>query len=196
MSPFFVLLAAARAALPEHPAWLAPRHHPSLTRAASVICLAELTLVAGRRLEVKAPEAEGHYLALAAPAADSALTAMGRGEGVAAVGPDFYLIQLVTRRAVLLETGAMDFLPYTPEAGPEAVRILHVLYASDYFRYSDRGLLDPEHIFQVWTARSTAEWRRVAREVGFREILVNNGWNLALPEIARSEWYVLYRIPD
>jgi hypothetical protein len=194
-APFFVALAAARAAIVGRPGWLAV---PGLrlARAASAIGLAALALWAGRALASQALHSPARYLALATPSADGALVALARGEGMVALGPDSYLIQLCTRRPVLLETGALDFIPYVPEAGPEVVRILRVLYARDYFRPSDHGLIDAESVARVWSGRSTGEWRAVARELGFREILVAAGWHLALPEVARSDGYVLYRVPD
>jgi hypothetical protein len=190
-SPAVVALAVARAAVPR-----APAAQPALARAASALGLAALLLLAGRKVEGAVRGAPERYLVLAEPDADSALTAFARGGGMAALGPDSYLLQLATRRPVLLETGAMDFIPYVPEAGPEVVRILRRLYASDYFRRSDRGLIDAAHVSEVWSQRTTEEWRAVARELGFRDVLVSAGWTLRLPEIARSDRYVLYRVPD
>jgi hypothetical protein len=194
-APLFVALAVAQAAVVRRPGWLA-LPGLRLARAATVIGLAELVLGGGRGLYAQALQSPARYLALAKPAADGALAALASGEGMVALGPDSFLIQLCTRRPVLLETGAMDFIPYVPEAGPEVVRILHVLYARDYFRPSDRGLIDAESVARVWSERSAGEWRKVARELGFRDILVSAGWALALPEVARSDEYVLYRVPD
>jgi hypothetical protein len=195
-APLFVLLAAGRAAVAQRSASSAWRPPLRMTWAVSIIGPAALVLVAGRRLETQAVGSPARYLALARPAADDALSAMARGEGMVALGPDSFLIQLCTRRPVLLETGAMDFIPYVPEAGPEVVRILRVLYARDYFHPSDRGLLDAEQISRVWSGRSVDQWRVVAHELGVRDVLVNTGWSLHLPVVARSDEYILYRVPD
>jgi hypothetical protein len=195
VAPAFAALALLRAGLAQRSeGGLSPR---LLARAASVVCLATVADVAGGWIYVRSRHTEVRYGDMVTPPSDAALASMAQGHGMVALGPDFFLIQLLTRRPVLLETGAVDFLPYVPEAGPELVRILRVLYGTDYFRSTGHGLLiEPEHVSAVWTARSDPEWRALARELGFRDVLVSAGWTLALPEVARSEQYVLYRVPD
>lgn len=69
------------------------------------------------------------------------------------------------------------------------------------------GIVDypPENPFglyerRLWTSdgdrspRSCATRRALAERYGFRDVLVSPGWELALPLVARSEAYALYRV--
>lgn len=125
--------------------------------------------------------------------------AASNGSGVLATGVGIQLVQLRSRRPVLLAVEALDMLPYALAAGPELQRILAEVYGVDFF-HPPRDALHtaavPEQPSRaVWERRTPAEWAGIKARFGVSEVLVAQAWRLALPEIARSDGLVLYRIP-
>ena len=48
---------------------------------------------------------------------------------------------------------------------------------------------------ELWERRTAVEWQQLAGEFGFTEVMTFEGWDLHLPEIARSHGLVLYAVP-
>jgi len=113
--------------------------------------------------------------------------------GGIATGPGVYMFQLRSRRAVLLDTVAIDFIPYVPAAGPAMARIFRDVYGSDLLSPST-GLLDEANVRSLWEGREPEDWRRLGRELEFTDVLTPADWQLRLPLVSRSSEYALYAV--
>jgi hypothetical protein len=118
--------------------------------------------------------------------------------GLLLTGGNMHQIQLVTRRPVLLDGGALDGLAYVPEAEPATGRILKEVYGLDLasIARTGAGQLPEDGGRAAWEARDTAGWRRLGREFGFTDVLAERAWSLQLPVVAVNAEYVLYAIPQ
>ena len=91
---------------------------------------------------------------------------------------------------MLLDGGALDGLPYIPEAATQVDTILQRVYGIDTIRdipsNEDVGGLGPDTGLALWEGRTTAEWEQLARESDFTDILTSSEWRLHLPVITRS----------
>jgi hypothetical protein len=131
---------------------------------------------------------------------DPALRAAANGSGPLLTGGDLFMIQLRTRRPVVLDGGSLDTLPYAIESGPEMSRILRDVYGVDLFNPPEEarrgGRVPSTANRQVWEAMSRDRWRQIAREYGFTQVLTPAGWTLDVPLLASSGAFALYVIPD
>ncbi len=130
---------------------------------------------------------------------DRALAAASRGDGLLLVAPRISTPQLITRRPVVLDPGALDMLPYALAGGPELERMLRIGYGVEFFAPPPKALhtaLLPSEVVQpIWEKRSGAEWREVATSLGVTDVLVPATWKLSgVPEVERSSAYVLYHL--
>jgi hypothetical protein len=121
--------------------------------------------------------------------------------GLIATGSAYSLIQLRTRRPVLLDSGALDTLSYAPESGPEMARILRDVYDLDLlhppagFRRGSAAI-PPDHNKRVWEGFTLERWREIRRTWGVTQVLTSADHELRLPVAAQIESYRLYRIPE
>lgn len=130
---------------------------------------------------------------------DRALAAAARGAGLLLVAPQISTPQLITRRPVALDPGALDMLPYALAGGPEFERTLRVGYGVEFFAPPPAALhtamLPGDFVQPVWEKRSGAEWREVAASLGVTDVLAPARWKLSgVPEVARSGAYALYHV--
>ena len=130
---------------------------------------------------------------------DPALAAAALGHGLLLVAPGISTPQLITRRPVALDPGALDMLPYAPAGGPELARILDEIYGLDFFAppasARNQAVVPVDPVKAVWERRSRTEWVAVATRFGVTDVLVPATWRLELPEVARGAGRVLYRVP-
>lgn len=132
---------------------------------------------------------------------DIALREAAAGKGMLLTGSDLSSIQLQTGRPVLFCGGAVDLLPYVPEAGPDAQRVLAEVYGIDLFApnttqqvmYGNRLL--PTAGQDAWQNRTVAEWSAIGKKYQATDVLVYKDWNLKLPLVSESDEYRLYHIP-
>jgi hypothetical protein len=121
-------------------------------------------------------------------------------DGLLLTAGDLHLVQLRTRRPVLLDGGGLDALPYAIEAAPETERILRDVYGIDLLNPPEearfRGSVPPEFTKQVWENYSPQEWDRIAERYGVRQVLTPGGWQLQLPVAVRKGALIVYDIPD
>ena len=117
--------------------------------------------------------------------------------GLPLTARDLHLVQLRTRRPVLLDGGALDALLYVPDAAPETDRILQRVYGTTLasLQQSHEGFLRGEVGEALWQARTPAEWQDIAQAFGVTDVLTDSGWTLQLPVLASSTDFVLYEIP-
>jgi len=122
------------------------------------------------------------------------------GKGVLATAGDLHLIQLKTRRPVLLDGGGLDGVMYSLEAGPEMKRILREVYGVDLLNPPEEargaGRIPPLATQKVWEGYSAEQWRELGRSFHVTQVLTYPDWTLQLPLAAQSRRYLLYQIPD
>ena len=144
--------------------------------------------------------APARFAALRDRGNDAALAAASRTDGLLVLGPGLNRIQLRTRRPVLLDPEALDMLPYAADGGVEMVRILSEVYGIDFFDPPGHALhlavVPTQPVRHDWQLRSPASWTEIGARFGASHVLVKSKWVLELPEVARSDSYALYRIPD
>lgn len=111
-----------------------------------------------------------------------------------------HLLQLYTRRPVLLDGGGLDALPYTLEAGPETARILRDVYEIDLFNpppeVARRAVIPHDFNKRAWERYSRRRWQEIGRQYNVTQVLTRVDYTLDLPIEAQSRELRLYRIPD
>lgn len=122
-----------------------------------------------------------------------------KGRGMLVTSANLQLVQLRTRRPVLLDGGGLDGLPYALEAGPEMERILRDVYAIDLFNPPEEargaGAIPRGANRTAWEHYSAAKWQQIRETYSVTQVLAYADWKLALPVIARDNAHVLYEIP-
>ena len=124
---------------------------------------------------------------------------LSEGRGLLLTGGDLHLIQLRTRRPILLDGGGLDALPYAIESAPEMERILREVYGVDLLNPPEearyRGAVPPEFTKAVWQSYSWERWNEVANRFGVRQVLTPGDWDLKLPVAVRNRGLTVYDIP-
>jgi hypothetical protein len=119
-------------------------------------------------------------------------------EGMVLTAGAFQLVQLYTRRPVLLD-GALDTLTYAPESGPEMQRVLLDVYGVDLLHPPAgahlKGVLPRALHRDFWERTSTPRWQEIRRTYDVRVIVTPADWQLQLPVAIESHGLRLYRIP-
>jgi hypothetical protein len=112
----------------------------------------------------------------------------------------FHLVQLYTRRPVLLDAGGLDSLPYAPESGPAMDRILRDVYQIDLFHppVEAKGAGAIPHAVNraVWQRYSRDKWREIGRAYNVTQVISRSDYELDLPIAAQTPSLRLYRIPE
>jgi hypothetical protein len=174
---------ARRAVHPSHPLHLAPL---------SILALAVLMT-----LYQHADQSGAHF---SDRTNDVFFADVAAGSGVLLVAGDLYLVQLRTRRPVLLDTGALDTVMYSLETGAAMQRMLRDIYGLDLFNPpSDAvgaGRIPALSHRKTWEGFSAEEWLAIRREFGVTQVLAYADWTLQLPVASQSRRLLLYDIPD
>lgn len=122
------------------------------------------------------------------------------GPGVLLVAGDLRLIQLRTRRPVLLDSGALDTVMYSLETGGSMRRILREVYGLDLFNPPPdavgAGRIPPRSHRATWESFTAEKWQAIRREFGVTQVLAYGDWVLHLPVASQSRRLLLYDIPD
>jgi hypothetical protein len=105
--------------------------------------------------------------------------------------PETYALQMRTGAPVLIEAATLSFLSYVPTLGPRTNALCADLYG---FRLDAPGF-DLGRWRTVWPERSAEDWKALASVYDFHGVLAPVDVPLALPEVARTEAGVFYRIP-
>ena len=109
------------------------------------------------------------------------------------------LLQLRTRRPVLIDGGGLDGLVYAAESTPAVDRVLRDVYGVDLrhppeeARHGGRVPVNANRA--VWEAYTYDRWREIARSYGITQVITHAQWQLDLPVVARSPGFALYAIP-
>jgi hypothetical protein len=125
---------------------------------------------------------------------------LAKGRGLLVTGGDMQLVQLRTRRPVLINGGGLDGLPYALESGPALERILRDVYAIDFFNPPEEarglGAIPNEANRVAWERFSREHWGLIRRTYDVTQVITAPGWKLALPVAAHDPGFVVYDIPD
>lgn len=132
---------------------------------------------------------------------DPLLAAVSQGTGLALTASRIELLQLQTRRGVLLYGAAMNQLTYVPDSAPKMNEILRRIYGDDLLSPRPPGWVRCGGLMMdsgrgLWAEREPEEWIRLAREFGFSDVVTYADWTVKLPLVARNNKYALYRVPD
>jgi len=122
------------------------------------------------------------------------------GSGVLLVAGDLHLMQLRTRRPVLVDSGALDTVMYSLETGAAMQRILREAYGLDIFNPPPEavgsGRIPPLAHKKAWERFSPDEWQRIRRTFGVTQVIAYADWALQLPLASQSRRLILYDIPE
>ena len=122
------------------------------------------------------------------------------GSGVLVVAGDLHLIQLRTRRPVLVDSGALDTVMYSLETGAAMQRILSDVYGLDLFNPPPEavgsGRIPPLAHRRAWESYSPEKWRSIRRTFGVTQVIAYADWSLQLPLASQSRRLLLYDIPE
>jgi hypothetical protein len=131
---------------------------------------------------------------------NTVLAAASTSPGLLLTMGDAHLMQLRTRRPMLVDTGALDTIPYTPGSGPMLYRILRDIYGVDLFNpppeLHGAGRLTEGVHRQRWERYTSQEWRSIRGTYHVTQVLTRADWQLDLPIVAGDRRYLLYAIPD
>lgn len=125
---------------------------------------------------------------------------LARGEGLVLTAARIPLIQLHTRRAVLLYGAALNQIAYVPDSAPAINEILREVYGDDLLEprpddWTRCGGLMPESGRQLWARRTPDEWLALARRFGFTVVVAYPDWTINLPRVAQNRYYSAYHVP-
>jgi hypothetical protein len=125
-----------------------------------------------------------------------------RERGILLTGNGLRLIQLRTRRPVLVDGGGLDGLAYSLDAGPELNRILRDVYGLDLLNPPadgegrGAGTIPPGSNRLRWEQYSLERWREIRRGYDVTQVLTTADWQLQLPVRASTPDLRLYQIPE
>ena len=207
-SALLLVLTAARVRTPAPPPEAKPAKHKKakaaappprpafvpILRVAALAALAWAVLVTAQRTWRHWPLRD---LVLRDRHNDALLTQVAAQGGLLVTASDLHLVQLRTRRPVLIDGGGLDLLAYTLEAGPAIEHILRRVYGIDLFHpppEAAQGLIPRTATQLVWEARPEEEWRKIGAELGATGVLAYSDWRIRLPLVARDEELAFYRI--
>ncbi len=130
-----------------------------------------------------------------------ALAAAREAEGLLITSGAMQLVQLQTRRPLLMNTGALDQIAYVPGSGPALEDALNAVYGVSLFApppdvelHRAGGLMrDTEK--RVWEDRARDEWETIGARYGATQVLTYADRTLDLPLVVKDDEYALFRIP-
>jgi len=203
VGPSFTLAAAAGVACLARKEWLPivarPRSLAVGLRMASLATLGGICVFVGGGKLVG--EATAGQARLRNWTNDPVLAAVSRGSGLTLTASRIELMQLQTRRGVLLYGAAMNQLTYVPASAPKINEILQRVYGEDLFAPRPDGWVRCGGLMgdsgrQLWAERDVEEWIALSREFGFTDVVTYTDWTTKLPLVARNTKYALYHVPD
>jgi hypothetical protein len=136
---------------------------------------------------------------LRSPVPDPVLAVAAAREGHLATAADLSLVQLRTRRPVLIDGLTLDSLPYAIESGPTVADILQNVYDMNLFAPPPAawrgGKIPHQPNRDAWERFDLARWRQIRERYDVRDVLTFGDWRLALPLVVSSPGLRLYAIP-
>ncbi len=175
-------------------------HRGIVGRLVAIIAIAGLLLNRQSLTNLLHPHLRSIDVAFRDRTNDALLATAARGTGMLATGGDLHLVQLRTRRPVVLDGGGLDGLPYALAGGPEMARILRDIYDIDFFHPPDEahgiGIIPSAYNRRVWETYSRDRWQEIRRKYNVTRVMTYNDWTLRLPIVAQNARYLLYEIPE
>lgn len=131
---------------------------------------------------------------------DALFASAARGQGLLLTAGDLHLIQLRTRRPVLLDGGGLDGVAYALEAAGAMDGIMRDVYSVDVFNPPEEarggGRIPPGANRAAWEQYSVEKWQAIARTYGVTQVLAFPEWTLKLRPVAHDRRFTLYAIPE
>ena len=166
-------------------------------RAVHVAEIAVLVLVVLMTMHQSSPRSGAHF---SDRTNDVFFADVAAHSGMIVLAGDLRLIQLRTRRPVLVDSGALDTVMYSLETGAAMQRIMRDVYGLDMFNPPPgavgSGRIPPLAHRPTWESYSPEKWRSIRREYGVTQVLAYADWSLQLPVSAQSRRLLLYDIPE
>jgi hypothetical protein len=120
--------------------------------------------------------------------------------GLLVTGGEVQLVQLRTRRPVLVDSGGVDGMTYALASGPALERILRDVYDIDLFNppaeARGKGAIPNDFNRATWERFSLERWQQIRLAYHVTQVLADSRWELALPVAARGPGFTLYDIPE
>jgi hypothetical protein len=131
---------------------------------------------------------------------DPVFAAAAAGKGLLLTGDGFHMMQLRTRRPVLLDGGGLDGLLYSLDAAPEMDHILRDVYGVDLLHPSSAegmwtSAIPPVANQRNWEQYSRLRWTEIRRTYNVTQVLTPPDWRLDLPITVQTLDLRLYQIP-
>ena len=163
-----------------------------------------MTTIAGALIVVlvlpRSPILSEHRTDLLASVRDPVLDVAALRPGVLASAGDMALVQIRTRRTVLIDGMTLDSLPYALDNAPAVARILRDVYDIDLLAPPAAarrlGKIPNEPNREAWERFDLARWQTIRARYDVRDVLVFGSWQLELPLVAASPDLRLYTIPE
>jgi hypothetical protein len=181
---------------------VAVEHHRSGTMTVTVAALRMAFIAALILYWVPSAEVtEPRPLLFRDRAHDPVFAAAAAEKGLLLTGDGLHLIQLRTRRPVLLDGGGLDGLVYSLEAAPAMDRILREVYGVDLLDPSSRegmwtATIPPVANQRTWEKYSRQRWLEIRHTYNVTQVLTPPDWRLDLPTAVRTQDMRLYQIPN
>jgi len=192
-----IVLAIYAVYVRRHPAGEAPRAERTMLRATAAVSVLAVVVF----WIPWTPSTDPLPLAFRDWRHDPVFSAAGSGRGLLATGDSLHLIQLKTRRPVLLDGGGIDGIVYAIDGAPAMDRIVRDVYGIDMFHPSAEEHTGVEAIsFAVnqrnWQAYSREKWMQIRRAFDVTQVMTPATWQLNLPLVAADDELRLYDIPE
>jgi hypothetical protein len=127
-------------------------------------------------------------------------TVASETEGVVLTAGSYQLVQLYTRRPVLIDGGGLDTVTYAPDTGPAMAAILRDVYDIDFLHppawAKGSSLLPHDYVRSVWSRFPLERWQEIRRRYNVTQVLARNDYTLNLPIAAEEGSFRLYRVPQ
>jgi hypothetical protein len=182
----------------------APGARPARAWIATVLQAVVVLLLAAAHVKAGVPAARyferTRRAAFVDAASHSVLSAAARRDGLLLTASDLHRIQILTRRPVLLDGGAIDALAYVPESGPALERIAVDVYgisllSPPFGADQPTGGFPPDTGRQLWETRTVEAWQDIREKYGVTDVLTYGDWRLALPAVSTRPDMILWSIP-
>lgn len=119
--------------------------------------------------------------------------------GMLLASPLHRLLQLRTRRPVLMDASGINGLPYALESAPMTERVLRDAYGMDFFNppadLKGLGMVPYESTRVAWEGFSVDRWRAIRRDYGVTDVATPIAWSLQLPTVVVGPNVRLFAIP-